>query len=26
VSNPDEVMAMPVRGFLKPGLQIFWSP
>ncbi len=26
VSNPDEVMAMPIRGFLKSGLQIFWSP
>ncbi len=26
VSKPDEVMNMPIRGFLKPGLQIFWSP
>ncbi|SFM76464.1 6-phosphogluconolactonase [Marinobacter pelagius] len=26
VSKPDEVMVMPIRGFLKPGLQIFWSP
>ncbi|MBD3640854.1 MAG: 6-phosphogluconolactonase [Marinobacter sp.] len=26
VSNLDQVMAMPIRGFLKSGLQIFWSP
>ncbi|MFO7527765.1 MAG: 6-phosphogluconolactonase [Marinobacter sp.] len=25
-SSSGEVMAMPIRGFLKPGLQIFWSP
>ncbi|MEX2474188.1 6-phosphogluconolactonase [Marinobacter sp.] len=24
--SPDDVLAMPVRGFLKPGLQVFWSP
>lgn len=24
--NPDDVLAMPVRAFLKPGLQVFWSP
>ncbi|AOY87336.1 6-phosphogluconolactonase [Marinobacter salinus] len=26
LSDPDDVMAMPIRGFLKPGLQVFWSP
>lgn len=26
VSSLDEVMAMPIRGFLKSGLHIFWSP
>lgn len=26
VSNSGEVMTMPIRGFLKPGLQLFWSP
>ncbi|MBW7470227.1 6-phosphogluconolactonase [Marinobacter sp. M216] len=24
--TPDDVMSMPVRGFLKPGLNVFWSP
>jgi 6-phosphogluconolactonase len=24
--HPDDLAIMPVRGFLKPGLQIFWSP
>ncbi|MCG2580797.1 MAG: 6-phosphogluconolactonase [Marinobacter sp.] len=23
---PDDVMAMPIRAFLKPDLQVFWSP
>ncbi|MBW4933572.1 6-phosphogluconolactonase [Marinobacter sp. F4206] len=23
---PDDVMSMPIRGFLKPGLNVFWSP
>lgn len=26
LSSPDEALAMPVRSFLKPGLQVFWSP
>lgn len=26
LSQPDDLLTMPVRGFLKPGLQIFWSP
>jgi len=26
VSDRDSVMEMPVRAFLKPGLQVFWSP
>lgn len=26
VSDLDNVMEMPIRGFLKPGLQVFWSP
>ena len=26
LSQPDELFVMPVRGFLKPGLQVFWSP
>ncbi|MFL1466315.1 6-phosphogluconolactonase [Marinobacter sp. HN1S83] len=26
LDTPDDVMAMPIRGFLKPGLQVFWSP
>lgn len=25
-AQPAEVMAMPVRAFLRPGLQIYWSP
>jgi len=25
LSQPDDLLTMPVRGFLKPGLQIFWS-
>lgn len=24
--HPGDVMAMPIRAFLKPGLQVFWSP
>ncbi|MDO6440646.1 6-phosphogluconolactonase [Marinobacter sp. 2_MG-2023] len=23
---PEDLLAMPVRGFLNPGLQVFWSP
>lgn len=26
LTDPADVMAMPIRGFLKPGLQVFWSP
>lgn len=26
VSEPGGLFTMPVRGFLKPGLQVFWSP
>lgn len=26
MSAPDKVMEMPIRAFLKPGLQLFWSP
>lgn len=26
LETPDDVMAMPIRAFLKPGLQVFWSP
>ncbi|WP_309043188.1 6-phosphogluconolactonase [Marinobacter sediminicola] len=26
LSEPGGIFTMPVRGFLKPGLQIFWSP
>lgn len=26
MAEPDDVMSMPVRGFLKPGLTVFWSP
>lgn len=26
LSEPDQVAAMPVRAFLKPGLKLFWSP
>jgi len=26
LSEPGRMLAMPVRGFLKPGLQVFWSP
>lgn len=26
LEQPDDSLAMPVRGFLKPGLSIFWSP
>lgn len=26
VTDIDNLLAMPVRGFLKPGLQVFWSP
>ena len=26
VSDPADIMAMPIRGFLKPGLKVFWSP
>jgi len=26
MSQPEDMLAMPVRGFLKPGLQVFWSP
>ncbi|AXS82283.1 MULTISPECIES: 6-phosphogluconolactonase [Marinobacter] len=26
ISDMDRVMEMPVRAFLKPGLQVFWSP
>ncbi|MFT7339285.1 MAG: 6-phosphogluconolactonase [Marinobacter maritimus] len=26
ISQPEDLLAMPVRGFMKPGLQVFWSP
>ena len=26
LGQPDDVLSMPVRAFLKPGLQVFWSP
>ena len=26
MSEPDKVLDMPIRAFLKPGLQVFWSP
>jgi len=26
LAHPQDVLAMPVRAFLKPGLQVFWSP
>lgn len=26
LAAPDQVLEMPVRAFLKPGLQVFWSP
>ncbi|WP_368087211.1 6-phosphogluconolactonase [Marinobacter sp. AC-23] len=26
LGQPKDLLAMPVRGFLKPGLQVFWSP
>lgn len=26
LSDLDDVMAMPVRAFLQPGLEVFWSP
>jgi len=26
ISAPEKVLEMPVRAFLKPGLQVFWSP
>lgn len=26
LSEPDKVLEMPIRAFLKPGLQLFWSP
>lgn len=26
MAAPEDVMSMPVRGFLKPGLNVFWSP
>lgn len=26
LGRPNELLAMPVRGFLKSGLQVFWSP
>lgn len=25
LSQPDDLLTMPIRGFLKPGLKIFWS-
>lgn len=25
LSQPNDLLAMPIRGFLKPGLQVFWS-
>lgn len=26
ISDPGNVLEMPIRAFLKPGLQVFWSP
>lgn len=26
IAHPNQIEAMPVRGFLKPGLHLFWSP
>ena len=26
ISEPEKVLEMPIRAFLKPGLQVFWSP
>jgi len=26
ISAPAEVMTMPIRGFIRPGLKLFWSP
>ncbi len=26
LDQPRDVLAMPIRAFLKPGLQVFWSP
>ncbi len=26
LAQPEEVSAMPIRQFLRPGLQVFWSP
>lgn len=26
ISAPEKVLEMPIRAFLKPGLQVFWSP
>lgn len=26
LAQPDQVQAMPIRRFLRPGLQVFWSP
>ncbi len=26
LAKPDDVMAMPIRAFLRPGLNVFWSP
>jgi len=26
LEQPQDVLAMPIRAFLKPGLQVFWSP
>ncbi|KAA1174910.1 6-phosphogluconolactonase [Marinobacter salinexigens] len=26
LAHPNQIEAMPVRGFLKPGLRLFWSP
>ncbi|MCG7199317.1 6-phosphogluconolactonase [Marinobacter pelagius] len=26
LSEPEDLLAMPIRGFIKPGLNIFWSP
>lgn len=26
LATPDRVLEMPIRAFLKPGLQVFWSP
>lgn len=26
IAEPENVLEMPIRAFLKPGLQVFWSP